>query len=115
MFRLHPTFKVPVVEVTKAPFKLSKCGWGSFELDVDIHWKQQSGGGGGGGGGMQHVPQAKMTRVQHELAFQTGGAWTRQPIDFGPAAAAPKAATASAEASVRRTPAPIQPVDHNSS
>ena len=37
VFKLHETFRDPVVEVTAAPFELKRFGWGTFEVKVVIH------------------------------------------------------------------------------
>eukprot|EP00164_Ancoracysta_twista_P000898 GFYU01001183.1.p1 GENE.GFYU01001183.1~~GFYU01001183.1.p1 ORF type:complete len:253 (-),score=28.54 GFYU01001183.1:141-899(-) len=38
-FHLHPTFSPPTVSVTEAPFKLTRLGWGTFEVDIEVHFK----------------------------------------------------------------------------
>ncbi|CAL1158092.1 unnamed protein product [Cladocopium goreaui] len=37
VFKLHETFRDPVVEVTTAPFELKRFGWGTFMVKVVIH------------------------------------------------------------------------------
>ncbi len=35
-YKLHPTFRDPIVKCTKFPFQLSRIGWGTFEIGVSI-------------------------------------------------------------------------------
>jgi hypothetical protein len=37
-FRLHPTFRQPNVEVTKAPFAISRIGWGTFNVGIIVEF-----------------------------------------------------------------------------
>ena len=37
VFKLHETFRDPVVEVTAAPFELKRFGWGTFMVRMVIH------------------------------------------------------------------------------
>ena len=37
-YHLHPTFRQPVIKVTKAPFLLSRIGWGYFEIKMVIEF-----------------------------------------------------------------------------
>ena len=55
-YHLHPTFKPNVIKVEKAPFLLSRIGWGYFEVEIDIVFKKSTG-----------LPPKKMT---HELNFE---------------------------------------------
>ena len=37
-YHLHPTFKPNIIKVTEAPFLLSRVGWGTFEIDMDVEF-----------------------------------------------------------------------------
>ena len=37
-YRLHPTFKPRLITVIEAPFLLSRVGWGTFEIDMDVEF-----------------------------------------------------------------------------
>lgn len=39
VFDLHPTFTPQVVTVSKAPFELTRTGWGTFDVRVIVFWK----------------------------------------------------------------------------
>jgi hypothetical protein len=39
VYNLHETFRDPVVEVTEAPFKLTRFGWGTFTVHAAVHLK----------------------------------------------------------------------------
>jgi len=39
VFSLHPSFVIPVREVTQPPFEVSESGWGEFEGSVRIFFK----------------------------------------------------------------------------
>ena len=53
--KLHESFKIPMVTVDHAPFTLSRVGWGYFDLECTIHFKDW-------------VQQKPLTIV-HELNF----------------------------------------------
>jgi YEATS domain-containing protein 4 len=38
VFTLHPSFVVPVREVTNSPFEVTEVGWGEFEAAITIHF-----------------------------------------------------------------------------
>ncbi|EAS03606.2 YEATS family protein (macronuclear) [Tetrahymena thermophila SB210] len=38
-FKLHETFKQPLVITNKAPFQVSRLGWGTFQIPIKIYWK----------------------------------------------------------------------------
>ena len=38
-YRLHPTFKPRLITVIEAPFLLSRVGYGTFEIDMDVEFK----------------------------------------------------------------------------
>ncbi|KAL4509285.1 hypothetical protein ABPG72_018216 [Tetrahymena utriculariae] len=39
-FKLHETFKQPLVTSNKAPFQVSCLGWGTFQIPIKIYWKK---------------------------------------------------------------------------
>jgi len=39
VFKLHPTFSPQKISLSKAPFELSRYGWGTFHVGVHVHWK----------------------------------------------------------------------------
>jgi len=39
MFKLHPTFSRQKVVIDKAPYKISRIGWGTFTVGVKVYWK----------------------------------------------------------------------------
>eukprot|EP01059_Diplonema_ambulator_P031809 TRINITY_DN5966_c3_g1_i1.p1 TRINITY_DN5966_c3_g1~~TRINITY_DN5966_c3_g1_i1.p1 ORF type:complete len:698 (+),score=109.56 TRINITY_DN5966_c3_g1_i1:191-2095(+) len=39
VFTLHETFSPNVIEVTSPPFSLTRRGWGSFDVNVEVHHK----------------------------------------------------------------------------
>lgn len=42
VFQLHPSFAEPMREQTMPPFELTETGWGEFEAQIRIHWKDPS-------------------------------------------------------------------------
>merc|ERR1711871_737879 len=38
VFHLHPTFSPAVVAVSDAPFQITRQGWGSFCITIEVHW-----------------------------------------------------------------------------
>jgi len=42
-YHLHPTFKPSVIKVTEAPFLLSRIGWGYFDVEMEIEFKEWTG------------------------------------------------------------------------
>lgn len=36
VFQLHPSFNNPTRVVESAPFELSECGWGEFEIAISL-------------------------------------------------------------------------------
>lgn len=52
VYTLHPTFQDPVVEVTEAPFRLQRQGWGTFRVAAAVHLKDGS-----------------VVALEHELSF----------------------------------------------
>jgi YEATS domain-containing protein 4 len=39
VFQLHPSFAQPVRELTTSPFEVTEQGWGEFEAQIRIVWK----------------------------------------------------------------------------
>uniref|UniRef100_A0A7S0KX24 YEATS domain-containing protein n=1 Tax=Asterionellopsis glacialis TaxID=33640 RepID=A0A7S0KX24_9STRA len=39
IFQLHPSFAQPVRELTTPPFEVTEKGWGEFEAQIKIVWK----------------------------------------------------------------------------
>jgi YEATS domain-containing protein 4 len=39
VFQLHASFPQPVREYTQPPFEVTEKGWGEFEAQIRIHWK----------------------------------------------------------------------------
>lgn len=58
-YHLHPTFKPPVIKVTKAPFLLSRVGWGYFDIKMVIEFQPSTGLG--------------TKEIVHELCFDNDG------------------------------------------
>ena len=42
-YHLHPTFRPNKIKVEEAPFLLSRLGWGYFEIEMDIEFKENTG------------------------------------------------------------------------
>ena len=40
IFLLHPTYKRPLLTLTKAPFQATRKAYGSFDIAVTIHFKR---------------------------------------------------------------------------
>jgi len=54
-FQLHRTFSPSVIVVTKAPFRITRYGWGTFPVHATVHWKPEL--------------QAPPTKLSHNLNF----------------------------------------------
>mmetsp|Transcript_54147 Transcript_54147/g.131396 ORF Transcript_54147/g.131396 Transcript_54147/m.131396 type:complete len:379 (+) Transcript_54147:178-1314(+) len=39
VFQLHPSFAQPTRELTEPPYEVTERGWGEFEAQIRIHWK----------------------------------------------------------------------------
>ena len=39
VFQLHPSFAQPTRELTSPPYEVTERGWGEFEAQIHIHWK----------------------------------------------------------------------------
>jgi len=39
VFHLHPSFAQPVRELTDPPFEVTERGWGEFEAQIRIIWR----------------------------------------------------------------------------
>lgn len=55
-FKLHPTFSPSEIRVKKAPFEVTKKGWGTFEVSIEIKLKKKG-------------HRAKKHTVTHMLVF----------------------------------------------
>ena len=42
VFQLHPSFAQPTRELTEPPYEVTERGWGEFEAQIRIHWKDSS-------------------------------------------------------------------------
>ena len=42
VFQLHPSFTQPVREILEPPFEVTERGWGEFEAQIRIVWKDPS-------------------------------------------------------------------------
>lgn len=42
VFQLHPSFAQPVRELTQPPFEVTEKGWGEFEAQIRIVWKDST-------------------------------------------------------------------------
>ena len=42
VFQLHPSFAQPTRELTEPPYEVTERGWGEFEAQIRIHWKDPS-------------------------------------------------------------------------
>eukprot|EP00429_Kryptoperidinium_foliaceum_P054274 CAMPEP_0176094962 /NCGR_PEP_ID=MMETSP0120_2-20121206/47592_1 /TAXON_ID=160619 /ORGANISM="Kryptoperidinium foliaceum, Strain CCMP 1326" /LENGTH=271 /DNA_ID=CAMNT_0017428917 /DNA_START=131 /DNA_END=946 /DNA_ORIENTATION=+ len=59
VFQLHASFAQPVREYTQPPFEVTERGWGEFEAQIRIHWKD---------------PTEKMTIINHLIRLYPPGA-----------------------------------------
>jgi YEATS domain-containing protein 4 len=39
IFQLHPSFAIPIRELTAPPYEVTERGWGEFEAQIRIIWK----------------------------------------------------------------------------
>ncbi|EFC49131.1 predicted protein [Naegleria gruberi] len=67
-YRLHPTFKPNVVVVDKAPFELTRFGWGYFTVKVKITF--------------QSYLNKPAFATNHTLSFDGNGLMSQVEIDF---------------------------------
>ena len=58
-YHLHPTFRVNKIKLTEAPFLLSRVGWGTFDIKIDIEFQDSTGLG--------------TKRMNHGLTFEDKG------------------------------------------
>lgn len=42
VFQLHPSFAQPIREYTQPPYEVTEKGWGEFEAQIRIYWKDPS-------------------------------------------------------------------------
>jgi len=59
IFQLHPTFQPNKVTVASAPFEVERTGWGTFIVEVAVHYQPQ----------LNKPPST----FQHELVFEEKG------------------------------------------
>ena len=69
IFSLHPTFRPNKLVVAKEPFQVSRWGWGTFEVGVQIIWAN----------GKKTVRQ-----LDHELSFASSGVLQMFVEEFEP-------------------------------
>jgi YEATS domain-containing protein 4 len=58
IFQLHPSFAQPVRELTEPPYEVTERGWGEFEAQIRVHWKD---------------PDEKTTIVNHTIKLYPPG------------------------------------------
>ena len=58
-YHLHPTFRQNKIKLTEAPFLLSRVGWGTFGIKIDIEFQDSTGLG--------------TKRMNHDLSFEEKG------------------------------------------
>lgn len=58
-YKLHPTFHPAKIELTKAPYKVTRLGWGVFDIPIILSFKPQY--------GLQDI------KVNHYLSFENYG------------------------------------------
>ena len=58
-YHLHPSFRQNKIKLTEAPFLLSRVGWGTFDIQIDIEFQPSTGLG--------------TKRMSHDLTFQDKG------------------------------------------
>lgn len=59
VFQLHPSFAQPTRELTEPPYEVTERGWGEFEAQIRIHWKD---------------PTEQTTIVSHTIKLYPQGA-----------------------------------------
>mmetsp|Transcript_23645 Transcript_23645/g.36511 ORF Transcript_23645/g.36511 Transcript_23645/m.36511 type:complete len:315 (+) Transcript_23645:233-1177(+) len=64
IFQLHPSFAQPVRELTAPPFEVTEKGWGEFEAQIKIVWKD---------------PKEKPTLLTHGIKLYPPGATNITP------------------------------------
>ena len=67
-YRLHPTYKDPVMNVNEAPFSLTMLAYGSFHVEVTVNWHRAL-----------EMPDTKWI---HLLRFSEGGSKTNKTVYF---------------------------------
>eukprot|EP01006_Ploeotia_vitrea_P054093 TRINITY_DN67850_c11_g1_i1.p1 TRINITY_DN67850_c11_g1~~TRINITY_DN67850_c11_g1_i1.p1 ORF type:complete len:603 (-),score=67.62 TRINITY_DN67850_c11_g1_i1:151-1959(-) len=55
-YKLHPTFRNPIVRTTTAPFKMKRTGWGTFDVGIKIE-----------------LHNGQVFTGEHELSFDANG------------------------------------------
>mmetsp|Transcript_277 Transcript_277/g.509 ORF Transcript_277/g.509 Transcript_277/m.509 type:complete len:256 (-) Transcript_277:233-1000(-) len=65
-FGLHPTFRPHKIWREKAPFEVKRIGWGTFDIDIKVYFKDQK----------------KPVRLSHELIFDGHGQFLEYFVDL---------------------------------
>eukprot|EP00750_Incisomonas_marina_P002204 INCI12147.1.p1 GENE.INCI12147.1~~INCI12147.1.p1 ORF type:complete len:326 (-),score=63.34 INCI12147.1:1970-2947(-) len=68
---LHPSFKNNVIVLENAPFQLTRCGWGTFEVGVAVELFTQP------SSGAHSARETTTISVTHELNFDTAAGASR--------------------------------------
>jgi YEATS domain-containing protein 4 len=72
VFQLHPSFAQPVRELSAPPFEVTEQGWGEFEAQIRIVWKDTS---------------EKSTLVTHGIKLYPPGSTNQSPPTLEPVVA----------------------------
>jgi len=59
VYELHPTYKVNIIKTSKAPFTLTRCAWGYFQVKMTIKFRRE-----------WNQPEVVL---KHMLKFKEGG------------------------------------------
>ena len=68
VFRLHPSFKNPEQEITKAPFSVECRVWGYFDVAIEVYFSDWTGLG--------------VVVLDHELCIEAKGSKSKQTIEL---------------------------------
>jgi hypothetical protein len=66
-YELHPTYKISKITIKEAPFMLSRCAYGSFNIEATVVF--------------QPWTKAKPLLINHMLSYDKGGAMRSQFIE----------------------------------
>jgi len=66
--KLHPTFNPPVLEFKKPPFTVSRRGWGTFEINITLHFQEKT----------QKLPMD----ITWYISFRDGGRFKIVDLEF---------------------------------
>ena len=67
-FKLHSSFHNPLITISNSPFKVSRIGWGIFEIPIKIFWKK-----------FLNCPPTELT---HTLSFEGEGKYSEIIVKF---------------------------------